>query len=191
MLSAVAKRVKPLYTPSVAKSFVERTLMPGERIIHAARVHYIVYVSGFVMCLFSLYCGYFIPKWQQKFYYVYTLVAHIEHYMPQGTSLAGLISGLSFTAGISWMLYAYAIAVSTELVVTDRRIIAKSGIMNVVTTEIDRRKIAGCIIHQTPFGQIFRYGRIILKGYTGDIRGFPPLAKPYDFQKFVNARVRY
>ncbi len=75
----------------------------------------------------------------------------------------------------------------TELVVTDRRIIAKTGVFNVTTVEFDRDRLAGVTVYQSMLGRVLNYGWVTLEGFSGDIGGFPPIAKPNDLQKAVNS----
>lgn len=90
--------------------------------------------------------------------------------------------------GLYHLIRATLLMRSTELVVTDLRIIAKMGIMNIVTLEMDRRRVAEVLIDQSFLGRIFNYGHIYIRGFTGVIGGMPVMVNPHLIERFVNLR---
>lgn len=173
-------------------SYIERVLLPREKILYVGKVHFVTYMPGFMFCLAALAFAKYVPNISPDNYYVALAIYKMQTWFPfLRENFVEIVATTLFLIGVGWIFYAYTIAKTTELAVTDRRVIAKHGVASTETTEIDRRKIAGVIIRQTPLGQALGYGRVTLRGYTGDISGFPPLSRPYDFQKQVNSRVRY
>lgn len=171
-------------------SYVEHVLLNDEQVVYYGHVHWIMYYPGALCCAAALAVAKYVPqlvKTNEWFAWIgYELYAAIPFLFNAPT-----IAGILFTVGIGFLIWAYTICYSTEIAVTDRRVIAKWGVINTVTTEIDRRKIAGVIIAQGPFGKMMGYGTVVLRGYSNDISGLPPLSKPFEFQKYVNQRVRY
>lgn len=170
-------------------SYVSRVLLPNETILYSAKVSPIIYLPGLLMCGLAIASAKYLPQLTTDYYYVALAIYKIQLWMPIFQNFSVTLSVLFFLVGIVLFINSYTIAYSTELAITGRRIVAKHGIATVTTTEIDRRKIAGVVINQTPLGQMFNYGKINIRGYTGDITGFPPIAQPYEFQKYVNASV--
>lgn len=76
---------------------------------------------------------------------------------------------------------------STELVVTDLRIIAKAGILNIITLEMDRRRVAEVLVDQSFWGRIFNYGYVYIRGFTGVIGGMPVLVNPHLIKRFITS----
>jgi hypothetical protein len=164
--------------------------MENERVLYEGRVHWITYVPGFVYLVLAvllaklLYSADAIPA-------IYTMARFIEAnakpllYLPQAIAI------LLFALGIYRLVKAYLIAYFTELVVTNFRVIAKFGVYETTTIEMDRHKIAGVVVHQSINGKIFGYGLITLRGFAGNITGLPVLKHPYEFQKHVTGPAQY
>jgi hypothetical protein len=89
--------------------------------------------------------------------------------------------------GFSRMMRGVVLMQSTELVVTDRRIIAKYGLMTVITIEMDKRRVAAVSIDQTLLGRIMGYGHIFIQGFTSSIGGLPVMVNPRLVEQFVTA----
>lgn len=93
-----------------------------------------------------------------------------------------LIGGLLLLAGIGSnsntvlvliALIFIAIAVlrvlTTELALTNKRVIAKTGFIRRNTVELRLEKVEGLMVNQSIFGRIFNYGSVLVSG-TGGIR---------------------
>lgn len=170
-------------------SYVKRVLLPGEQVLYWGRVTWVMYLPGILLCLLAIWTAKVLPGADERSYTLHRLSRSLSSWLPVEYTAELIIYGL-FAVAIALILRAYVICSYTELAVTDRRVIAKMGVTNVVTTEIDRHKIAGVIIQQGIYGMMFGYGKIVLRGYSGHIGGLPPLSKPYELQKVINARVR-
>lgn len=79
----------------------------------------------------------------------------------------------------------FTIMQTTELIVTNLRIIAKTGVFTIVTLEMDRRRVAGVTVYQTFAGRIMGYGNVFIQGFTSSIGGLPILVNPHLVEKFV------
>jgi hypothetical protein len=75
---------------------------------------------------------------------------------------------------------------TTELMVTNLRIIAKTGVFTVVTLEMDRRRVSGVTIYQSLPGRIMGYGNIYIQGFTSSIGGLPIMVNPHLVERFVS-----
>lgn len=90
-----------------------------------------------------------------------------------------------FMAGIAMLLRAWLHIYSTEVVVTNMRVLVKVGISSATTAEIDRQRISSVIVSKPFIGRILDYGWISILGYSGNISGLPALAKPHEIQKHI------
>lgn len=112
--------------------------------------------------------------------------------------MAGYVeSNLSNTAssglGIGFLILGILIAVknilkyiSTELALTNQRVIAKTGFIRRNTVELKNEKIESVIVDQPVFGRIFNYGSIITRGTGGTNTPIPWIASPILFRNEVN-----
>lgn len=167
--------------------YITRLLLPGEKIVFNGKVHYIVYVPAMVYLLLSVALMYFLPDMLAS----ERLMARLDMPPESVTRAVKFLSLFFFFIGATKFVKALLLAASTELVVTDRRVIAKTGITTTTILEMDCRKIASVMVTQSMTGQMLNYGWIILRGFSGDIGGLPVIAKPELLQQAINAHGRW
>jgi len=184
-------------------SYVKHILLSGEQILYDGHVHPKVLVPGALwlglaamilveashtgggnsmLLSFAWYLAGHFP-WTQGFY---RLLSHWQQITPHIALEAKIIALGIAMFGFSKLMQGLVMMQTTELIVTDRRVIAKIGIMTVTTTEMDRRRIAGVTIDQTFLGRIMGYGHIYIRGFTSSIGGLPVMVNPHMIEKFVN-----
>jgi hypothetical protein len=165
--------------------YVDKVLVDGEQVLYRARVSWALYLPGFALCLLSLILGWGLPDLDRRWSWLWSVSRAVGQWIPL-THAAAVISYGVFAVGVVWVLKIYTLCAFTELAVTDRRVIAKIGITQTTTIEIDRNKIASVEVHQDVWGQMFRYGRVTLRGFSSIIGHLPPLSRPFDLQKIIN-----
>lgn len=72
---------------------------------------------------------------------------------------------------------------SSEFVITNRRIIIKTGLVARKTFEMNISKIESVNVDQTFFGRILRYGSITIIGTGGTRESFHNIRRPMEFRK--------
>ncbi len=72
---------------------------------------------------------------------------------------------------------------SDEFVVTNKRIVVKTGIISRYTFEMNLNKVETVNVDQSIFGRIFGYGTIIIIGTGGTRETFATIAKPLEFRR--------
>ena len=72
---------------------------------------------------------------------------------------------------------------TSEFVITNRRIIIKTGFISRNTFEMNLSKIESVNVDQTVFGRIFNYGSITIIGTGGTKETFHNISKPLNFRK--------
>ncbi len=75
--------------------------------------------------------------------------------------------------------------VSSELVITDRRVLIKTGIVRRNTMEIFITKVESIAIDQGFVGRLFDYGTVIIRGTGGFEEPFETIARPLEFRNWV------
>jgi len=148
-------------------SYVQRVLQPGETIRHTASIHWIVYWPG-ALCLLGAIVAYGYGEMQGHTSAFWDWVAVI---------LAIIALFLLVPYLFNWG--------TTEIAVTNRRIIFKQGFIRRSTMEMHMDKVESVDVDQSILGRIFNYGDVIVKG-TGT--GFEPLttiAAPIDLRNHV------
>jgi uncharacterized membrane protein YdbT with pleckstrin-like domain len=87
--------------------------------------------------------------------------------------------------GLGLLLWAAAAIryYSTELTITNKRVIAKFGFISRRTVEINLQRIESIQVHQGLFGRIFNYGSIIVSGAGNPQAPIPGIADPMGFRR--------
>ena len=80
---------------------------------------------------------------------------------------------------------------STELALTDRRIIAKFGFISRHTVEINLDKVESLRVEQGFWGRVLNFGTIYISGAGSAVAPIPDIADPLVFRrKFTEASTR-
>lgn len=109
-----------------------------------------------------------ISRWSLFWYYVLGTV-----------TLVYLGLGLLFFAA-AWIKRS-----STELGITDKRVIAKFGFIRRDTIELPLSKVESIRVHQTVMGRMFNYGTVIISGAGNPTATIPNIADPMSFRSAV------
>lgn len=166
-------------------NYIKTILFDGEKVQYNGRIHWIVYLPGiFYICL-SIFIAYEIQSWSQT-PWGHNFTVSITSKFPSTAGFPSFLTVVIFLYGTYRIIKAFLIANFTELVVTNHRIIAKFGVYETTTFEMDKGKIAGITIHQSIWGKMFDYGTITVRGFAGNITGFPVLGHPYEIQKYIS-----
>jgi uncharacterized membrane protein YdbT with pleckstrin-like domain len=140
-------------------SYEASSAVTGEKTIHRAFLHWIGYVPAFALALFAIWLSSLV--W---------------------------IAGLLF-AGAAYIFAAHAIRqFCTEIVVTDRRLIYKTGLVSRDTVEIGASKVEGVELRQGLLGRLLGYGDLSIRGTgigTVALRG---VAEPVALRRALAAR---
>jgi len=151
-------------------SYIQKVLQPGETLIYRTRLHWLIYVRAIILLGFA--------------------VAAVAAGYYAGTDFldAGLIAGafFLFLALISAIHGAIKRA-STELAVTDHRVIFKRGIVSRYTIEMARSKVESVDVVQSIGGRIFNYGTILVRGTGGSLEPFRNIEDPLRLRSAITA----
>ena len=152
-------------------NYVERILQPGESVLHAARLHWFIYLKGLALLLLALVCVMFAV----------------------GSNEPGISIPLWLAAGVLGLLGAVlAIAAlieqaTTELVLTDRRVIYKRGLLKRHTMEMNRSKVETVSVNQSVLGRLLNYGTVIVRGTGGSLEPIRKIDDPLTFRSHITA----
>jgi uncharacterized membrane protein YdbT with pleckstrin-like domain len=78
---------------------------------------------------------------------------------------------------------------STEMALTNRRIIYKSGFISRNTTEFPIQKIESINVRQGILGRIFGIGEIIISGTGSNVSHFKSISSPLQFKQAIDKTV--
>lgn len=144
-------------------SYVNDTLLPGETIRYQGHVHWIIFMRPLWVTAASLAaCLYF-----------------------NQLVLSGCLLFISFWTFGEAVVYFF----TTELAVTDQRVISKFGLIRRVTFELNLNRVMSLNIDQSVLGRMFNYGNIFINGIGGISTPIPRIADPITFRKWVLGEV--
>ena len=90
--------------------------------------------------------------------------------------------------GLIFLIMAYVRYQSTELAITNRRVIAKFGFISRRTIELNLNKIEGIEVMQSIFGRMLNYGSLLMSGVGSLKEPIHGISKPLEFRRaFMNA----
>ena len=98
-------------------------------------------------------------------------------------------SPILILAGVSFLVVAYLKIISTELAITNKRLIAKFGFISRQTIELNLNKVESIQVNQGITGRIFDFGSLLISGGGNPQAPVPGIANPLAFRKaFMEAQ---
>lgn len=88
--------------------------------------------------------------------------------------------------GFLWFLSVFIVTRTTEFAVTNKKVIAKQGLISRKTVELNLSKVESLSVDQGIFGRIFNFGKVIVRGTGGVQAPFNYIADPMGLRKAVN-----
>jgi uncharacterized membrane protein YdbT with pleckstrin-like domain len=105
--------------------------------------------------------------------------------------LLGLVTLIAFGLGLVFLIWAAINVRSTEVAITNRRVIAKTGFIRRHTVEINLDKIEALKVEQGLMGRVLNYGTIFMSGAGTSVAPLRNMADPLVFRrKFMEATNR-
>ena len=101
--------------------------------------------------------------------------------------LLGIVLLPALGLGLLLLLWAWLVCRTTELAITNRRIVSKSGIIRRTTVEFRLDKIESIKVVQGVIGRMLNFGSITISGTGGDQTPIERIANPLSFQKHFMA----
>lgn len=170
--------------------YIRQSLGDDEELVHVGHFHWFYTMNA----LFNIIFGFLLA--------IVILVAAMK--------LEPMIFGTQDTVGMGWLdrvrdihpgvkilaflmivmgFFRYAhmmiIKMTTEIAITNKRLIYKRGLVARYVGEINIDRIEGVNVLQGIFGRIFNYGRIMVRGMgVGEIV-LPPIEDPLKFRKAI------
>jgi len=150
------------------KGYVVSNLMPGERVVYAARMHWFIFVPGAALFIIGL---------------LFLSTAGTNRNTYPRRDPAATFATLSFIIAAASLIHAYIVRLSTELAVTTKRVIAKAGLISRRTVELNHGKVESFLVNQGILGRIFNFGTIVIQGTGGGTTPIRKIDNPLEFRR--------
>jgi len=116
--------------------------------------------------------------------------AHVSWWSQVGFVILGIVLAV-VVIGLVFLAIAWIRIHSTELAITNKRVIAKFGFIKRDTVEINLSKVEAVRVEQGFWGRFLNFGTILMSGTGGSIEPIPNIADPLVFRrKFMEATDR-
>lgn len=97
--------------------------------------------------------------------------------------LIGFLLLALYGLGLIFWAVAFIRYKTTELVVTNKRVIAKFGFISRQTIEINISKVESIQVNQGILGRIFNYGSLVISGAGNPQAPIPGISNPMNFRR--------
>jgi uncharacterized membrane protein YdbT with pleckstrin-like domain len=149
-------------------SYVKHVLQPGEEVRHISTIHWAVYWPAFLFFLVA--------------------VAGVVGFMWQiSPPLPLIVAAVAFALGLLSFVGAWFRRWTTELAVTNRRIVFKRGFIRRHTIEMNMDKVESVDVDQSVLGRLLGYGDIVVHGTGGGLEPLRRIDSPIAFRNAVTA----
>jgi acyl-coenzyme A synthetase/AMP-(fatty) acid ligase len=161
-------------------SYVDKNLVPGETVIYETRLHWIVMLWHLVVgCLLLGVPGLLL------------LAYALSHTSMDATDLHLMEAGgvALLVVGSIVILMGAARRNATEMAVTNRRVVVKTGLLSRKTIEMLLNKVESIEVSETAAGRMLGYGTIVMVGTGGTPEPFHKMAHPLEFRSHVQQQI--
>lgn len=101
----------------------------------------------------------------------------------------GVILLPAFGIGLIFLIWAYVRYKTTELAITSRRVIVKSGFIRRRTIEININKVESIQVDQEILGRLFNFGTLVISGAGNPQAPITGISSPMEFRRaFIEAQ---
>jgi uncharacterized membrane protein YdbT with pleckstrin-like domain len=151
-------------------SYVQKVLLPGERVVYETGLHWLVFGRAVLILLVAL------------------ALAVGSLYAPSDSGpLVLMLAGAIGASGLLFLFAALLRRAGTELAVTDQRVVLKRGIIARHTIEMNRSKVESVDVDQTLLGRLLGYGTVQVRGTGGSLEPMAMIGDPLTFRSYITA----
>jgi uncharacterized membrane protein YdbT with pleckstrin-like domain len=161
-------------------SYYQKVLMPDEAVRAMGRLHWAIYLRAWLLFAIGAVAG-------LEFLYLRYSDATTSYGVTPAYIAAGVAALFLLLAFIAWQ-NALIRRQTTEIVVTDRRIIFKEGFIRRRTMEMNLSKVETVDVIQGIWGRIFDYGSIIIRGVGSSYEPLRMIANPLALRTAIIAQ---
>jgi uncharacterized membrane protein YdbT with pleckstrin-like domain len=148
-------------------AYVQRVLQPDEAVRHTGTLHWVIYVPGLTLLTIGGVC-------------VMTIA---EGGTPSTLVVIGFLLGVLI--GPVALIKAWIRQATTEIIVTDRRVLLKTGWLRRNTIEMNMNKVESVDVAQGITGRMLNYGTVIVRGAGASIEPLASVAAPVELRNCI------
>ncbi|HAG52985.1 MAG TPA: hypothetical protein DCL21_04270 [Alphaproteobacteria bacterium] len=142
------------------ESYVDNNLIKGEKVVYKGVIHWLIYALPIFKAIISLIFALSVDNGFLKFVFatavVYFIVKAVQYYI---------------------------YTITTEFVITNKRVIAKFGLIKRITAELNHNQLESVNVDQSIIERMFNAGSLIMQGTGGNKTPIIGVDSPLEFRK--------
>jgi uncharacterized membrane protein YdbT with pleckstrin-like domain len=154
-------------------SYVEGNLIPGEKVVYKTGLHWVVLVGPITAGVLLGLPG---------------LALSIGGIVAQSGS-TGIVGFILLAFGGLCFLFGFLGRKATEMAVTNKRVIVKTGLLSRRTFELLLSKVESIGVDEAAFGRMLGYGSVVVRGTGGTPEPFTKVSHPLEFRRQVQQQI--
>jgi len=161
------------------RSYIDATLVPGEEVVYQTRLHWVVMLGHILFSLVLVIAG-------------AGLFVYLRMQTGLDMNLVRILIGfaaLLAIVGVAAFIIGMARRNATEMAVTTRRVVIKTGLAARKTIEMLLNKVESIEVSETTGGRMLGYGTIVIIGTGGTSEPFHRMAHPLQFRSQVQQQI--
>ena len=148
-------------------AYINKVLEPDERVSYEAKLSRVGYVPGWVVTAIGIVLA----------------VAAAQSAAPYPVAL--YLAVLVIAVGLAWIGLFWIKRASTEIAVTDRRVILKTGVISRRTVEMNLTRIESVDVRQGIMARLLDFGDVIIRGTGAGLEPIKGVDAPLEFRRRV------
>ena len=145
-------------------SYIDENLLPEERVVYRAALHWIVFAHALLVMVAGV-----------------ALFIALPGAPPVGTVV--------LLVGLVMLVPPFVARQTTELGVTTKRVIVKTGLIRRRTLELLLRQVEAISVDQSLFGRLLGFGSITLTGTGGVREVFHTVGDPLELRRRIQGQI--
>ena len=166
--------------------YVDRNLVPGETLLYRTRHHWLVLMGPFFGGLLLLVPGIALMAEAIATRDSAGLVVGSATISPKVMVVSGVVL---VAAAIIIFSYGVAKRNATEMAVTNRRVLIKTGMTSRRTLDLMLSRVESIGVEETAAGRVLGYGSVVVRGTGGTPEPFLMIAHPQEFRRAVQEQI--
>jgi uncharacterized membrane protein YdbT with pleckstrin-like domain len=151
-------------------SYLDKILQPDERIVAIGKKHWIIYLPGISVLVLAV------------------LIEIGALLLPNLGFALEIVAAIVGVFALILLLREWFRQWTTEIVVTNRRVVYKRGFISRFTREMNMEKIESVAVDQTLLGRVFGYGTIDIRGTGAGFEQLRGIAEPIALRNAINVQ---
>jgi uncharacterized membrane protein YdbT with pleckstrin-like domain len=149
-------------------SYLDKILQPDERIVAIGKKHWVIYLPGASVLILAI------------------LIEAVQLVVPHAGLAIEIVAAIVAVLALILLIREWFSQWTTEIVVTNRRVVYKRGFISRFTREMNMEKIESVAVDQTLAGRLLGYGTIDIRGTGAGFEQLRGIADPIALRNAIN-----